>query len=97
MGGRYSGTLTPREGGVRFAVVAVNYFTKWVEVESLVNIIAKSIEWFLWKNVVCCYSLPYVFVTNNRKQFNCDSFRKWCAELHIRNYFSSPGHPQANG
>jgi hypothetical protein len=97
MGGRYSGTLTPRKGGVRFAVVAVDYFTKLVEVEALVNITAKSIERFLWKNVVYRYGVPHAFVTDNGKQFDCDSFRKWCAELHIRNYFSSPKHPQANG
>jgi hypothetical protein len=63
----------------------VDYFTKWVEVEPLVNITAKSIERFLWKNVVCRYGVPHAFVTDNGKQFDCDSFRKWCAELHIRN------------
>jgi transposase InsO family protein len=83
-------------GGVRFAAVAMDYFTKWVEVEPLVNIMAKSIERFLWKNVVYCYGVPHAFVNDNRKQFDCEPFRKWCAELHIRNYVSSPGHPQAN-
>ena len=96
MGGRYSGTFTLRKGGVRFAVVAVDYFTKWVKVEALVNITAKSIEQFLWKNVICRYGIPHAFVTDNGKQFDCDSFRKWYAELHIRNYFSSLRHPQAN-
>jgi transposase InsO family protein len=75
----------------------MDYFTKWVEVEALVNITAKSIEWFIWKNVICRYGIPHTFFTDNRKQFDYDSFRKWCAELHIRNYFSSPGHPLANG
>jgi hypothetical protein len=78
-------------------VVAVDYFTKWVEVEPLVNITSKSIERFLWKNVICSYGVPHAFVTGNGKQFDCEPFRKWCSELHIRNYFSSPGHPQANG
>jgi IS30 family transposase len=68
-----------------------------VEVEALMNIIAKSIEWFLWKNVVCRYDIPHAFITDNGKQFDCDSFWKWCVELHIRNYFSSSEHPQANG
>jgi hypothetical protein len=77
-------------------IVAVDYFTKWVEVEALVNITAKSIEWFLWKNVVCHYGISHAFITDNGKQFDCDSFRKWCAELHITNYFLSPKHPQAN-
>ena len=69
MGGRHSGTFASRKGGVRFAVVAVDYFTKWVEVEALVNITAKSIEKFLWKNVVCRYGIPHAFVTDNGKQF----------------------------
>jgi hypothetical protein len=47
MGGRHSGTIAPRERGVRFAVVAIDYFTKLVEVEPLINIKAKSIERFL--------------------------------------------------
>ena len=67
MGGGYSGTLAHRKGGVRFAVVVVDYFTKWVEVEAPVNITAKSIEHFLWKNVVCRYGIPHAFVTDNGK------------------------------
>ncbi|XP_059438049.1 uncharacterized protein LOC132170910 [Corylus avellana] len=68
-----------------------------VEVEALVNITAKSIEKFLWKNVVCRYGIPHAFVTDNGKQLDCDSFKEWCAKLHIRNYFSSLGHLQAHG
>jgi hypothetical protein len=85
------------KGNARFAVVAVDYFTKWVEVEPLVNITSKSIERFLWKNVVCRYGILHAFVTDNEKQFDCEPFKKWCFELHIWNYFSSPEHPQANG
>jgi hypothetical protein len=78
------------KGGVRFAVVVVDYFTKWAEVEALSSITAKCIEKFLWKNVICRYGIPHAFVTDNGKQFDCDSFRGWCAKLRIRNYFSSP-------
>jgi hypothetical protein len=77
--------------------VAVDYFTKWAEVEALSSITTKCIKRFLWKNVICRYGIPHAFVTNNGKQFDCDSFRRCCAKLHIINYFSSPGHPQANG
>ena len=41
------GPLSREKESVRFAIVAVDYFTKWVEVEALVNITAKSIERFL--------------------------------------------------
>jgi hypothetical protein len=52
---------------VWFAIVVVDYFTKWVEVEALVNITAKAVEWFLWKNFICWYGIPHAFFTNNGK------------------------------
>jgi hypothetical protein len=61
------GPLPRGKRSVRFVVVAVDYFPKWVEVEALVNIIAKSIERFLWKNVVCCYGIPHAFIIDNGK------------------------------
>ena len=87
------GPLPQGKWGVQFAPMVVDYFTKWVEVEALMKITAKSIEQFLWKNVVYQYGISHAFVTDNVKQFGCDSSWKWCAELHIRNYFSSSGHP----
>ncbi|XP_059446338.1 uncharacterized protein LOC132177877 [Corylus avellana] len=91
------GPLPTGKGGVRFVVVVVDYFTKWAEAEALVNITAKNIEKFLWRSVICRYGIPHAFVTDNGKQFDCESFRSWCAGLHVRQYFSSPGHPHANG
>ncbi|XP_059436570.1 uncharacterized protein LOC132169570 [Corylus avellana] len=38
------GPLPRGKGGVRFAVVVVDYFTKWAEVEALLNITANAIE-----------------------------------------------------
>jgi len=35
-------------------------------------------------------------VSNNRKQFNNDSFRDFCSQSGIKNHYSSPTHPQAN-
>ena len=34
---------------------------------------------------------------NNGKQFDNPKFRDFCAELGIKNYYSSPAHPQSNG
>jgi hypothetical protein len=68
------GPLPCGKKGVQFAVVAIDYFTKWAEVEALVNITAKSIEQFLWKNVICHYGIPYAFIIDHEKQFDCDLF-----------------------
>lgn len=82
---------------MKFVVVVVDYFTIWVEAEALTTITTNNIIKFLWNSVVCRYEVPNAIVSDNEKQFDCEHFRDWCSKLHIRNYFSSPGHPQANG
>jgi ribonuclease HI len=75
------GPLPPGKGGVKFVVVAVDYFTKWVEAEALVHITSQNITKFLWRSVICRYGLPHAFVTDNGKQFDCQAFRDWCEGL----------------
>jgi hypothetical protein len=87
------GPMPTGKRGCKFVVVVVNYFTKWAEAEALASITTGNIRNFLWKFVIYRYGIPLVFVTNNGKQFNWKPFWKWCAELHIRNYFSSPRNP----
>ena len=36
-------------------------------------------------------------MSDNGKQFDNPMFRDFCAELKIKNYYSSPAHPQSNG
>ena len=38
-----------------------------------------------------------MLVSDNGKQFDNSAFRDFCSELGIRNHYSSPAHPQANG
>ena len=54
---------------LKFLVVGINYFTKWVEAEPLATITEKSIRTFVWKNIICRYGIPRVLVSDNRKQF----------------------------
>ncbi|XP_030939746.1 uncharacterized protein LOC115964608 [Quercus lobata] len=43
------------------------------------------------------YGIPRVLVPDNGKQFDNSAFRDFCSELGIKNHYSSPAHPQANG
>ena len=36
-------------------------------------------------------------MSDNEKQFDNPKFRDFCAKLGIKNYYSSPAHPQSNG
>jgi len=91
------GPMPIRKGSRKFLVVAVDYFTKWAEAEELAAITTTNITNFLWKSVVCRFGIPHAFVTYNGKQFDCGLFRRWCLELHIRNYYSLVLRPKANG
>jgi ribonuclease HI len=81
----------------KFFVVAIDYFTKWVEVEPLATISEKNVKGFVWKAVICRFGIPRVLIFDNGKQFDSGPFRELCAQLNIKNHYSSPRHPQANG
>jgi hypothetical protein len=89
--------MPPRKGNRKFVVVAVDYFTKWAEVEALATITTENVIKFLWKSIVYRFGIPYAIVTDNGKQFDCDRFRERCAELGIRKSFSTPVFPKSNG
>ena len=82
---------------LKFLVVGINYFTKWVEAEALATITEKNIRSFVWRNIICRYGIPRVLVSDNGKQFDNSVFRDFCSELGIKNHYSSPAHLQANG
>ncbi|KAA3456871.1 rve domain-containing protein/RVT_3 domain-containing protein [Gossypium australe] len=53
----------------KFIVVAVDYFSKWVEAKALVTNTEKQMESFLWKSIVCKFGKPCLIITNNDTQF----------------------------
>ena len=82
---------------LKFLVVSIDYFTKWVEAKALATITEKNIRSFVWKSIVCRYGIPRVLVSDNGKPFGNEVFRDFCSQLGIRNHYSSPAHAQANG
>ena len=63
--------------------------------EALATIMEKNIQ--VWRNIICKYGIPRVLVSDNGKEFDNCTFREFCSELGIKNHYSSPAHPQANG
>ena len=52
---------------LKFLVVSIDYFTKWVKVEALATITEKNVRSFIWRNIVCGYGIPRVLVSGNEK------------------------------
>ena len=82
---------------LRFLIVAIDYFTKWVEAELVAMIIEAKITSFVWKNIICRFGVPRVIISDNGKQFDNPKFRKFFQDLGIKNHYSSLRHSQANG
>ncbi|KAI5324929.1 hypothetical protein L3X38_034002 [Prunus dulcis] len=91
------GPMPEGKGQVKYAVVAVDYFTKWAEAEALATITAARIESFVWQSIVCRFGIPNSIVTDNGRQFDNAKFKQFCSNLKIRLCFASPAHPQSNG
>jgi transposase InsO family protein len=91
------GPLPTAQGNCKFAVAAVDYFTKWVEAKALVNIMAPTIQKFFWQNIVCKFGVPRELAVDNGKKFDCYSFKEYCKTLGTHAKFLSVYHPQSNG
>lgn len=72
------GSLPTGEGGVKYSIVVIDYFTKWVEVEPLVAITSKKALDFVIKNIICRYRLPRKIVSDNGLQFDNNLFTEFC-------------------
>ncbi|GKA78209.1 reverse transcriptase domain-containing protein [Tanacetum coccineum] len=84
-------------GKVKFLIVAIDYFTKWIEAKPVTNITGAQVKKFVWDNIVCIFGLPGEIVSDNGKQFRDNPFKDWCEKICIRQCFASVKHPQANG
>ena len=85
------------KGQCKFIVIVVDYSTKWAEAEPLATIIEQKVRNFVWHVIICRFGIPRALVSDIGKQFDNPKFRDFCTKLGIRNYYSSPAHPQSNG
>ncbi|KAK0585420.1 hypothetical protein LWI29_028232 [Acer saccharum] len=91
------GPMPTATGGAKHAIVAVDYFTKWVEAEPLVHITEANTISFVKKNILYRFGIPNTIITDNGTQFDGRKFRELCDKYGINNYYASPAHPQTNG
>ncbi|WVZ13203.1 hypothetical protein V8G54_017733 [Vigna mungo] len=86
----------PRQAQKKFLLVAIDYFTRWVEAKALATIITQQVQKFVWK-LVFRFGLPRTMVTENRRQFINKKLGKFYRGLGIKHVTSLVEHPQTNG
>jgi hypothetical protein len=58
------GPFPQAQGGYRYLYIAIDKFTKWVEVEPVCTIPARSAVKFI-RGLVCRFGVPNCIITNN--------------------------------
>ncbi|XP_023891486.1 uncharacterized protein LOC112003505 [Quercus suber] len=82
------GPLPQGKRQVKFLLVAIDYFTKWVETEALATITEAHVQNFVWKNIICRFGIPKTIISDNGRQFDSQRFRSFCSGLGIKNKYS---------
>ena len=90
------GPLPTAPGNYKYAAVAVEYFSKWVEAKVLRDIIAEGLQKFFQQNIVCRFGVPKEVTVDNGKQFDSATFRQFATQLGTNLCFASVYHPQSN-
>ena len=64
-------------GQKKFVLVAVDYFTKWVEAEAMWRITTNDVKGLIWKNIITRFDMPQSIVFDNGPQIDTPKLKDW--------------------
>jgi hypothetical protein len=77
-------------------LVAIDKFSKWVEVSPFTNLRAEQAVTF-FTDIIYRFGVPNSIITDNGSQFTGRKFLEFCDMFHIRVDWATVAHPQTNG
>jgi transposase InsO family protein len=90
------GPLRKAPEGYTHLLVAIDKFSKWVEVRPITNLRAEQAVTF-FTDIVYRFGVPNSIITDNGCQFTGRKFLEFCDKFHIRVDWAAVAHPQTNG
>jgi hypothetical protein len=91
------GPLPPAQGNLKYVIVAVEYFSKWIEAKPLATITSATVHKFFWQNIVCRFGVPKAITVDNGTQFGAEMFKDFYDRIGTKIHFASVRHPESNG
>jgi transposase InsO family protein len=82
--------------GLHHLLVAIDKFSKWVEVRPITNLRAEHAITF-FTDIVYRFGVPNSIITDNGSQFTGRKFLEFCDKFHICVDWVAVAHPQTNG
>jgi hypothetical protein len=77
------GPFKKAPGGLTYLLVAVDKFTKWIEMKPLAKIGSKQDVDFI-HDIIFCFGVPNSIITDNGNQFTKEKFLNFCDNNNIR-------------
>jgi hypothetical protein len=91
------GPLPLAQGNLKYVVVAVEYFSMWIEAKPLATITSVTIQKFFWQNIVCRFGVSKAIIMDNGTQFEVEEFKDFCDQIGTKIHFALVRHPESNG
>jgi hypothetical protein len=83
--------------GHHFVLVAMDYFTKWIEDVPLKNMAHKEVIEFITEHIIHRFGIPQTLMTYQGTSFVFGQVREFMESYKIKLVNSSPYYAQANG
>jgi transposase InsO family protein len=90
------GPLQKTPGGYPHLLVAIDKFSKWIEVRPLNSIRSERAVAF-FTNIIHRFGVPNSIITHNGTQFTGRKFLDFCDDHHIQVDWAAVAHPMTNG
>jgi transposase InsO family protein len=90
------GPLQKAPGGFSHLLVAIDKFSKWIEVRPLTSIRSEQAVAF-FTNIIHRFGVPNSIITDKGTQFTGKKFMDFCEDHHIRVDWAAVAHPMTNG
>jgi hypothetical protein len=91
------GPLPPVQGNLKYVVVVVEYFSKWIKIKPLATITLATVQKFFRQNIVCRFGVPKAITVDNRTQFDVETFKAFCGQIGTKIHFASVRHLESKG
>ncbi|RVW97606.1 Retrovirus-related Pol polyprotein from transposon opus [Vitis vinifera] len=91
------GKISPKSSsGHEFILVAIDYFTKWVEAASYARLTSSGVASFIRSHIICRYGVPHELISDRGVHFRAE-VDTLVQRYSIRHHRSSAYRPQTNG
>ena len=87
----------PSSKNHKFILVAIDYFTKWVEAVPLKKVTSIDMIEFVKEHIIYRFGIPQTITTDQGTMFTSGEFEEFATSMGIKLLNSSPYYAQANG